>query len=184
ITHAMYAAGHPPLPAIEIATFAQNQPQHWRNASDVPYFQNATDKIKQDYHLVPLQFQQTRFALVGAIVALRETMQLIADRADPAPKESAAKLWPELAVAGGPPTPPSAQSALERWPEVAMAPSECYGCHHELRSKSWRQTRGYGYPLSNGKVLPGIPGRPQLKSWPISLIELAIVQASHKPGAA
>lgn len=183
ITHAMYAAGHPPLPAIEIATFAQNQPQHWRNASDVPYFQNASDKIKRDYHLVPLQFQQTRFALVGAIVALRETMQLIADRADPSPKETVAKLWPELAVTGGSPVPATAQAALERWPELAMAHSDCYGCHHELRSKSWRQTRGYGYPLPDGKMLPGIPGRPQIKSWPISLIELAVIQAARKPGA-
>jgi hypothetical protein len=183
ITHAMYAAGHPPLPAMEIATFAQNQPQHWRNASEVPYFQNASEKIKQDYHLTPLQFQQTRFALVGAIVALRETMQLIADRADPSPKETVTKLWPELTAPGGLAVAPTAQAALERWPELAMAHSECYGCHHELRSKSWRQTRGYGYPLPDGKLLPGIPGRPQLKSWPITLIELAVIQASHKPGA-
>jgi hypothetical protein len=110
-------------------------------------------------------------------------MQLIADRADPSPKETVTKLWPELAVPGGPAAPATAQSALERWPEVAMAHSECYGCHHELRSKSWRQTRGYGYPLPDGKMLPGIPGRPQIKSWPISLIELAVIRASHKTSA-
>ena len=38
ITHAMYAAGHPPLPAMDIATFALNQPQHWRDAADVLFF--------------------------------------------------------------------------------------------------------------------------------------------------
>ena len=29
ITHAMYAAGHPPLPSIEVAAFSDEQPQHW-----------------------------------------------------------------------------------------------------------------------------------------------------------
>ncbi|HEV8061601.1 MAG TPA: multiheme c-type cytochrome [Gemmataceae bacterium] len=185
ITHAMYAAGHPPLPPMEIATFALNLPQHWRDAADVPYFHNASAETKRDYHLETIQFQRTRFALVGAIVALRETMQLIADRADPTPKEAAAKLWPELAVAAGgvAPAPATPQAARERWPELAMAHSDCYGCHHELRSKSWRQTRGYGYPLPNGKTLPGIPGRPQIKPWAISLIELAVAQAARAPGA-
>jgi hypothetical protein len=185
ITHAMYAAGHPPLPAMEIATFAKNQPQHWRDAADVPYFHNASPEMKKDYHLETIPFQRTRFALVGAIVALRETMQLIADRADTAPKEAAGRLWPELLVAAGGIAPPPATStaAHERWPELAMAHSDCYGCHHELRSKSWRQTRGYGYPLPNGKTLPGIPGRPQIKPWPISLIELAVAQAARRPGA-
>ena len=143
----MYAAGHPPLPAMEIATFAKNQPQHWRDAGDVPYFHNASAEMKRDYHLETIQFQRTRFALVGAIVALRETMQLIADRAATDPKEAAGRLWPELLlpVGGVAPAPPTPQAAHERWPELAMAHSECYGCHHE-RSKSWRQTRGYGYP--------------------------------------
>jgi hypothetical protein len=61
-----------------------------------------------------------------------------------------------------------------------MTHSDCYGCHHELRSKSWRQTRGYGYLLSNGKTQSGNPGRPQTKQWPIALLELAAVQAANK----
>src|SRR5262245_20011746 len=38
VTHAMMAAGHPPLPPFEIATFSKNQPQHWRDAAKVPAF--------------------------------------------------------------------------------------------------------------------------------------------------
>ena len=30
VTHAMYAAGHPPLPSIEIESFAKQMPRHWR----------------------------------------------------------------------------------------------------------------------------------------------------------
>ena len=30
VTHAMYAAGHPPLPGIEVATFSDAQPRHWQ----------------------------------------------------------------------------------------------------------------------------------------------------------
>ena len=29
MTHEMYAAGHPPLPSIEVATFANSIPRHW-----------------------------------------------------------------------------------------------------------------------------------------------------------
>src|SRR5262245_30656396 len=38
VSHAMMAAGHPPLPPIELASFSRNEPQHWRNARNVPYF--------------------------------------------------------------------------------------------------------------------------------------------------
>jgi hypothetical protein len=38
VTHAMFAAGHPPLPPFEVATFSQNMPQHWRDPQDVPFF--------------------------------------------------------------------------------------------------------------------------------------------------
>ena len=29
VTHEMYAAGHPPLPSIEVATFTFAMPRHW-----------------------------------------------------------------------------------------------------------------------------------------------------------
>src|SRR5947209_10193839 len=30
VTHAMYAAGHPPLPGVEISTFSDAMPRHWQ----------------------------------------------------------------------------------------------------------------------------------------------------------
>lgn len=185
ITHAMYAAGHPPLPALEVATFARNLPQHWRDARDVPYFRNASAKTKADYHLQTIDFQRTRFALVGSVIALRETMQLIADRANPKPTEPAQELWPELLLSamGNGKVPLTPEAARERWPELAMAHSDCYACHHELRYPAWRQFRGYGFPLPDGAMHKGFPGRPQIKPWPIALIELAIVHAARAPGS-
>ena len=186
ITHAMYAAGHPPLPPLEVATFARNLPQHWRDARDVPYFQNPSPETRKNYHLESIAFQRTRFALVGSVVALRETMQLIADRADskPVDVDLAKKLWPELLLGIGPDDKAALTSAAarERWPELAMSHSDCYACHHELRYPAWRQVRGFGFPLPNGGAIKGIPGRPQVKPWPIALLELAIVHAARAPG--
>src|SRR5207244_6159456 len=41
---------------------------------------------------------------------------------------------------------------------------DCYACHHGIRSKSWRQERGY----------TGVPGRVPMRSWSTELIHLAI----------
>src|SRR5262249_39586398 len=38
VTHAMFAAGHPPLTGFEVATFSKNLPQHWYDLKDVPLF--------------------------------------------------------------------------------------------------------------------------------------------------
>ena len=34
VTHEMYAAGHPPLPGFEIATFCSQMPPHWESAAE------------------------------------------------------------------------------------------------------------------------------------------------------
>lgn len=34
ITHEIYAAGHPPLPGIEVAAFVAEEPRHWLNSSE------------------------------------------------------------------------------------------------------------------------------------------------------
>ena len=71
ITHAMYAAGHPPLPAMEIATFAKNQPQHWR---DAPTFPISTTPARNEKGLSPRNDSvPAAFALVGRVA--RETVQ-------------------------------------------------------------------------------------------------------------
>ena len=52
-----------------------------------------------------------------------------------------------------------------------MANYDCYACHHDLTSKSWRQERGYA----------GVPGRPTLHEWPPALAELGLMHAAADP---
>ncbi len=114
VTHEMYAAGHPPLPGFEIATFTEEMPRHW------------------DPH-PPEPFYRTRLVVVGGVVALRETVQLLAD---------------EAAV--------HVEKSKRSWPELSLY--DCRACHHDLRVPSWRQQRGYaiapGRPLIRAWAMP------------------------------
>ena len=170
VTHGMFAAGHPPLPPIEIAQFTKNQPQHWRDSRDVPLFRgNPPKEIQEIYHLKDLDFQGTKLALIGNIVALRETLRLVRDRAD---FKAMPPRWPEL-LHGRSPGANEAKNAPrlpeQIWPEIAMAHTDCYACHHDLRSPSYRQERGSGYRLSAEKLIACPPGRPLIRVWPTAL---------------
>ncbi len=35
VTHDMYAAGHPPLPAVELRTLIEEMPRHWQSPKDL-----------------------------------------------------------------------------------------------------------------------------------------------------
>ena len=61
VSHAMYAAGHPPLPGIEINAFSRAMPPHW---------------WKADEELV-----ETKTTLIGGVVVLRDSMRLLATQA-------------------------------------------------------------------------------------------------------
>jgi hypothetical protein len=176
VTHAMFAAGHPPLPPIEIASFSRNEPQHWRDANHVPYFQNL-DKVPEaeraarvkNYHLEDVPFNRTKFALVGALVSMRESMRLAQQRSDftnPAPKAA----WPELLVGRKDAATDDdlRKDAAARWPEIATAQSDCFSCHHELKYPGYRQARGFGYqwPLADKPPIQVVPGRVMLRTWP------------------
>jgi hypothetical protein len=185
VTHAMFAAGHPPLPPIEIATFSQNEPPHWRNSRDVPYFKNPNEKKTLDYHLQDVQYQQTKLALVGVVASFRESVRLAHDRAtfnanDPA------TVWPELIQGKEAKDPkPMNGEALrselqQRWPALALAHSDCYACHHELDSPGFRQVRGFGYQLSTEKLKQVVPGRVLVRIWPTTMLEAAVLFA-NKP---
>jgi hypothetical protein len=185
VSHAMYAAGHPPLPNFELANFSRNLPQHWWDLKNIPYLKNlqkenkSPDVLKR-YHFDTADSQQTQLVMAGAAVALRDTMFQLALRSDLEGKSSGLllgeiksswpppwlrptynttdrkKVWPELILG----TPFGLSDNLaDRWPEVMMTHSECSACHHELQTPSWRQMRGY----------PGKPGRPPAKAWPLAL---------------
>ena len=151
VTHQMYAAGHPPLPAFEMENFVQQMPAHWRSLGEkdkklVDEFLRWTEDPllsgyagQEDY--VRQNMDRTESMLVGGLVSFSENLRLVSELANetvsfPAGIEKPA--WPDLTT------------------------FDCYACHHELRYPGWRQARGY-------KTLPG---RPTLRTWPVALVRL------------
>jgi hypothetical protein len=172
VTHAMYAAGHPPLPGIEVAAFSKNLPQHWMDVRDVPFLKAAPAEIQKMYHFHVADVQNTRLAVIGSGVALRDQMNLIASRSDLGAKD-AKTVWPELLL----PHLSGEKDLQQVWPQLAMAHSDCFACHHELKRPSWRQERGFGIRLLDGTLLAATPGRPQLRPWVTALFEISLHHA-------
>lgn len=132
VTHEMYAAGHPPLPSIEVMAFSRDEPMHYKLAKDLPELVRLAaadpDKTWKNFHFrgADVESQVTRQTAVGAVMSLRAAAKLLAERA----------------------------SALDPSKEALdLAHFDCYACHHDLQSPSWRQARGY----------VGVPGRPQIR---------------------
>src|SRR5262249_38461648 len=128
VTHAMYAAGHPPLPSFETATFSDAQPRHWE------YLREKLKMPKRAARLKPppdvRNLEQTQLVVVSGLVSLRASMKLSADQAEANKSEPVGAEWPDFAR------------------------FDCSSCHHELRAEggaSWRQVR-------RGGRSPGRPG--------------------------
>jgi hypothetical protein len=146
VTHEMYAAGHPPIPSIELQTFCNQMPQHWQTPSEL--YENLKDYAGRDQYFAinypgvadqpgsaAKTFWNTRNMLVGALTARRKALDLIIDSA----------------------------SNREHWADYSLY--DCAACHHELESSSVRQQRGY----------PAAPGRPRQHEWPSALLKIAYV---------
>jgi hypothetical protein len=131
VTHAMYAAGHPPLPGFEIATFSDAMPRHWQ------YIREKSLDVRKLLKFEPTdaQWEETRLVLEGGLATFGQQMRLLAAEARPGTGES--------------------------WPEFAQF--DCYACHHDLKTDSWRQKRGTS-------------GRPQMRAWPTTLVRLGLRQ--------
>ncbi len=118
VTHEMYAAGHPPLPSIELQTFSKQMPQHWRTLSEL--HDALPENSKEQYfrlHFPGIQdaggtFWNTRKLLIGALAARIKTLDLITD-----------------------------SQQMQKWADYALY--DCAACHHELKADSRRQRRGY-----------------------------------------
>ena len=116
VTHAMYAAGHPPLPPLETMTFSRDQPMHYIPPRDNKYINslNADDAWKL-FHVRKGESAAARQVAVGAAVGFREAMKTLAHAADEAKD-------------GRP---------------LDFALFDCAACHHDLIAPSWRQERGF-----------------------------------------
>lgn len=152
VTHEMYAAGHPPLPGFELASFTEQLPKHWRefDTKDPKIREQYLDNNEKNgdiYHKATYKLEnlhQTNSALISALVSFSENLKLATALANPDLVTPVAK---------------------PNWPELAQF--ECYSCHHDLQDKSWRQRR----------ALHGAPGRPLLRGLPIPLTVIAVKQA-------
>jgi len=124
VTHAMYAAGHPPLPAFEIESFGRAMGPHWKRVWEKsPQIQARAAEAGYRTETA----SESQRALIGTLVALRESTELIDDYAAAAADGAAGRPWPELSL------------------------YDCQACHHELRVPSARQEAGYG------GLVPGRP---------------------------
>lgn len=127
VTHEMYAAGHPPLPAFELSSFIAQMPRHWR------YTDEKSDKALKRFltdtntSFDPDQCEVTRRVLVGSLISLSESLKLNADLIDEGVK-----------------------SPVQKPQHPELSGFACYACHHELQTPSWRQLR----PL---RTAPGRP---------------------------
>jgi hypothetical protein len=147
LTHEMYAAGHPPLSGFEIETFQNQMPKHWRHLKEKAdlhkeYQEKTGIKSNAD------ELEHTKSLLVGALIARSESLRLTADIAEGAVSE---------------------QISSPQWPDFAQF--DCYACHHDLRSESWRQAAQHS----------GGPGRPTLLPWPSVLSEMVSIPVTDAP---
>ena len=117
ITHQMYAAGHPPLPAFEMEAFSAGMGQHWKRVWEKsPQIQELAAKAGYATE----GSSELERSLVGSLVALQESVHLARDYAVAAETDAKDRPWPELAM------------------------YDCQACHHVLAVPSWRQEAGYG----------------------------------------
>jgi hypothetical protein len=127
ITHEMYAAGHPPLPPLEVMTFSRDQPMHYEWAKDLPYFQTLDPaKAWELFHYRKGESQPARLVAAAALGTFRAAVRMLAQAAEEA----------------------HARNGL-----LDFAHFDCAACHHDLKLPSWRQQRGFagapGRPLPN-----------------------------------
>lgn len=144
VTHEMYAAGHPPLPSIELETFIEEMPRHWRTMEEKQGGQFLHDGAFYDANgVTQTEYRRLESVVLSAAVAFQTSVKMIKQQAEKSMEP------------GGP-----------AWPELALF--DCYSCHHDLKLPSWRQVRAnevLGYKLR--------PGRPQLLYWPTTLLPLS-----------
>lgn len=120
LTHAMYAAGHPPLPPFELATYLDGEPRHWGHPAELPYFKSVPpEKSWELYRFLPAdkEVYAVRGQVAGAVAGLLAEARLLHSRAEAALK-------------------PDGRG-------IDFARFDCYACHHDLVSPSARQERGY-----------------------------------------
>ena len=121
-------------------------PRHWRSLSE------KDEKILQEFLKMTgeadpsEELSRSKALLVSSLVARSESLRLTADLAEGVVSDQILK---------------------PQWPEFSQY--DCYACHHDLKSESWRQKVQH----------PGSPGRPVLTPWPDAILRIAMQQSSE-----
>ena len=120
VTHEMYAAGHPPLPPFELASYMEGEPKHWGYPTDpkLKFFADLPEKDRwplYHFHTAKEESYLARHYAAGSIATLRaEAELLLAD----------------------------AEKAATGDYLIDYARFDCYACHHDIPDVA-RQKRGY-----------------------------------------
>lgn len=177
VTHAMYAAGHPPLPGFEYGAFQAQMPAHWRSLKDKGSFAGRD-------HL-PAGFDRGE--------GFRENFGIRASDMRSSYREANFPNWKhdpwldmprtkEVAIASV-----AALRGYARWMRDTIdattdgslpadfALFDCSACHHEL-GPSLVTTRA----LRSGAR----PGRPSLAAWPVAVAQSALAATETDPSQA
>ncbi len=142
VTHPMYAAGHPPLPPVDLQVFMEAMPPHWKGLHEKPYTDSngegaqTTFAMQKEYFEAHFgagrgtdadiqawrtSYHRTQKSMIGGFAANDVGLRLIHSAANQA------ELWGDFAI------------------------YDCAGCHHELSKSNprWRpfdRTPGRAYP--------------------------------------
>jgi Cytochrome c554 and c-prime len=124
VTHAMYAAGHPPLPPFETLTYGRDQLAHSKAPRDNEYINSLSeDDARKLFHYRKGESAPARQAAVGAAVGFGAAMTTLAD---------------------------AAEDAAKKGQMLDFAYFDCGACHHDLVVPSSRQ----GGPGTPGRPRP------------------------------
>jgi hypothetical protein len=119
VTHEVYAAGHPPLPPFELATFTHDAPRHsYAARENKALAELPAETAWKNFHFRKGECAEARSVAVGSVATFESSTRLLADVA----KETKPG---EL---------------------IDFAMFDCWACHHDLKDPSWRQKRGYRGP--------------------------------------
>ncbi|MBM3979884.1 MAG: hypothetical protein FJ304_06300 [Planctomycetes bacterium] len=126
VTHDMYAAGHPPLPPLDLIAYTREQPRHWGLPTEMPYLTKLVKKnpkrAEDVFHIRAGESHVARRFVESTIATLRASAEIGGQLAGEAKDDG-----------------------------LDYAAFDCASCHHNLKYPSDRQDRGYlgkpGRPL-------------------------------------
>ncbi|MGL5094991.1 MAG: multiheme c-type cytochrome, partial [Planctomycetia bacterium] len=187
LTHEMYAAGHPPLPSIELGYFSENEPRHWRSLREKLAEVKAkplafASQFARDENGEPIEKPKPADIVKAAEDQYRELGAEIGWTPDSLEQTPHVLVGGVVALretmrylAARSSAEPAADGEYS-WPDLTQF--DCASCHHDLpkvtedlSSFSWRQSRPSA--LTAGRV--------PLRLWQTTLTRAALDAVGGDP---